>query len=334
VRAARALGFPFDPVAEREVRGFAISFRLGRRFSRRYAEPLFHGVMRARFDAFLTERAAAAGAEVHDGVTVRAVELGAVEVAVRTDRGVYRGRFLVGADGANSVVRRQLGLAPGVAEEVALEAELPADGARAGWADLAGLDLGTLASGYGWVFPKAEVLSVGVAAPQRLAAQLKPYYWRHARYHRLEALAERTPLVGHKLPLRRPGAPIVAGPALLVGDAAGLVDAFTGEGIFAAIRSGQLAAAAVRAALAAGRPDLADYEARIDAELMPELLEARRFLRIFNRFPHVFWRLLRDNDRFWRAFCRVLRGEKAYAAIRRKLGPVEPLLDRLVSAEP
>ena len=49
-------------------------------------------------------------------------------------------------------------------------------------------------------------------------------------------------LRGHHLPVRRPGAPLYDANILLVGDAAGLLNPFTGEGIYAAVWSGQAAA--------------------------------------------------------------------------------------------
>ena len=80
---------------------------------------------------------------------------------------------------------------------------------------------------------------------------------------------------GHRLPRRRRGMPIQSGRALLLGDAAGLIDFWTGEGIYYALRSAQTAAPAIQDYLEGKVADLEQYEVSIDRELMPELHVAR-----------------------------------------------------------
>ena len=75
-------------------------------------------------------------------------------MTVRTDRDVYTSRVLIGADGANGLVGRSLGLRRQYDEAVALEGNVVfANGIPDDWSDVVALDLGGLAGGYGWVLP-------------------------------------------------------------------------------------------------------------------------------------------------------------------------------------
>jgi flavin-dependent dehydrogenase len=143
---------------------------------------------------------------------------------------------------------------------------------------------------------------------------LKPYYERLLTYLGVKyAAVDR--YSGHHLALRRPGSTIVKGPALLLGDAAGLVDPFTGEGLLGAVRSGQLAAEPVVSALA-GRPGgLWRYQALIDSELMTEFIEARIILRVFDRIPGICHAMIGFRNVFWRNLVRLMVGESDYRGL-------------------
>jgi len=87
----------------------------------------------------------------------------------------------------------------------------------------------------------------------------------------------------------------VADRLLLVGDAAGFVDTFYGEGLAFAIRSGQLAGEATATALKSGKhsvQDLHPYEVNCEREFGRDLRYSLYFSRLMHRFPRVFLRLL------------------------------------------
>ena len=96
-------------------------------------------------------------------------------VRVRTEREAYDGRLLIGADGANGVVGKALDLRPRFEEAVALEGNLPfSPDIPEDWREYVGLDLGGLAGGYGWVFPKGEHLNLGVGSWKYAGFTLRP----------------------------------------------------------------------------------------------------------------------------------------------------------------
>ncbi|MCL4534709.1 MAG: geranylgeranyl reductase family protein [Bacteroidetes bacterium] len=326
--------FPFDlsPVIEDICSAFEISLRLGDPFRRRYPQPLVYTVMRDRFDSYLVRRAVGAGARLKDGVSVRSVTVGPAEVEVRTLSHSFHAAALVGADGANSIVAKDLALCRDFRYGVAYQTEVyPGDRVRHAWDGIVGIDLGTVGfGGYGWVFPKRNHLSVGVGVQDGGARQVKGY---HSRLTAQKGLGASQVLrrSGHRLPLRPAGSPIHTGRALLAGDAAGLVDSLTGEGIYWAVRSGKLAAVSTLELLRGRRDDLSGYEQRVDQELMPDLMAARRWASFYRLSPTLSYLLLRHSDRVWQTVCQLLRGDLRYRDATRSLGLIR-LLPLLVPA--
>ena len=325
VSALNHLPFDLSPVVEREIRGFRVRYRRNAEFSHRYDRPLAVMTQRSRLDAFLAEQAAEAGAELRDGAAVRSMELNGAAVIRTASGGVFEAGVAIAADGANGVARRALGL-PRLRAAVALEGNAPR-GQRAAkrWTDHVGLELGSIPGGYGWVFPKGEHCNLGVGGYPAGAPALRGELAAYTRSEGFnpDALEQ---LRAHHLPLRDPGQPLAVGPVALVGDAAGLIDPLSGEGIGNAIHSGRLAADAARAYLDGAALDLSGYEAGVAAEIDPDLAAARELQALFHQQPWPYVQLLRRSTRFWAAFCRIVRGETSYHEFRSRLGPAQALL--------
>ena len=341
LRAASCLDIDLSPVVERTITGARFSLRLGPAFQRRYEGPLTYMTQRSRLDAFLAEAAAAAGAAFHDGEPVRAVEVGSNgaststlnrAVTVRTDRGSYASTVLIGADGANGVTGRATGIRPEIEEAVALEGNVPCPhGVPDAWQETVGLDVGGLAGGYGWVFPKGDHLNVGVGAWKYAAFTLRPKLAELCRHYGFDP-AGLEKLRGHHLPLRVPGCTIARGPVALVGDAAGLVDPLTGEGIHTAFRSGSLAAHATLRLLAGDARDLSSYQRAVDRRVQPELIASRRLQELFHFAPPPYFAVMRRSEKFWRFFCHLIRGELTYLDFLRMIGPLRLAVDYFAAA--
>lgn len=267
--------------------------------------------MRRDFDALLVEAARAAGCEVIAGGRIAALSLEAGEVRL-ADGKTLRAPILLGCDGANSAVARAL---YGRAHDPArigfgLEAELP----RGPGPDAIEIDLAGAAWGYGWAFPKDRSLTVGVGGVHARNADLRSRFDAFARRQGADPGAVRCK--GAFLPFgevrRMPG----RGRALLAGDAAGLVDPITGEGIAWALKSGHLAARAVAEAQAACRPDeaLRRY-ARSLRPVHAELRRARALRALFYQ-PQLqpgFLRLLSREPGLQRRYLALLSGDLDYA---------------------
>jgi 2-polyprenyl-6-methoxyphenol hydroxylase-like FAD-dependent oxidoreductase len=127
--------------------------------------------------------------------------------------------------------------------------------------------------------------------------------------------------------MRRPGGPLVDGNVLLVGDAAGLLDPFTGEGIYAAIWSGRAAAAQLAAYVGGQASDLRSYQREVAQALLPDLSASWQCSELFHVAPAVWTALVRSRPSGWELLCRLLRGEQSFAGLKRRLGPAALGLD-------
>ena len=129
-------------------------------------------VRRSVFDNALAQRAAGAGAELRDGLAVKSVVVepnGTVRVTAQGSHGAWEATAgtVIGADGANGIVARSVGLRRERALAIAIEAEVPhrwGDGHPELRTDVCHLEYGAVERGYAWVFPKGDHLNVGVGA--------------------------------------------------------------------------------------------------------------------------------------------------------------------------
>jgi geranylgeranyl reductase family protein len=329
VKTARLLGFDFGAVTRDTIRGAKVACGTRHSFTKSYPEPLIYMVMRDEFDQLLVQRASEAGATVADSERVHGVQVTEQGVTVETSNRVLTAQIVVGSDGARSVVAASAGLMRKVDLGIGMEAEISVPGQRlVQWESLMGLDIGHMRGGYGWVFPKRDHLSVGVGSPLHQAKRLKFGYQSVLRAQGLQDCAT-TRIRSQWLPVRRKGMAIQSGRCLLLGDAAGLVDPVTGEGIYNAIRSAQAAVPVVANYLEGGCADLQEYEAVVDRQIMPELKAARALARGFAWFPGLVFGAVERYDRLWNACCRLLRGEDTYLTLKRRLGPAQVLFDLL-----
>ena len=332
LRAAALLDIDLSPVIERTIHGARFTLRLGEAFDRRFEQPLTYMTQRSRLDAYLAEQAAAAGAEFRDGVAVREIDpafngTSSLKSTVRTDGDTYTAQILIGADGANGLVGRTLGLRPEYEEAVALEGNIPyTPDIPAEWRDVFGLDLGGMTGGYGWVFPKGDHLNIGVGAWKYAGFTLRPKLFELARRHGFPKSAIEN-LRGHHLPVRVPGSLIARGGVAVVGDAAGLVDPLSGEGIHMAFASGRLAAEEALRVLAGEAADMSGYETAVDRQLQTELTVSRRLQELFTFAPAPYLAIMRRSDKFWRFFCHLARGEITYLDFMRMIGPLRLAMD-------
>jgi geranylgeranyl reductase family protein len=321
-RADRENDVDFAPVTEREIYGVRISTNMASGFERTTAKLLARMTQRSRLDAHLVDLAAEAGACFRDGCAASSIEINGTTARVRSNGNAYEAPVLIGADGVNGPTANALGLRTPAEHAVALEANYPADGAELElWARFIALDVGGIPGGYGWVFPKDDHLNVGIGGWNAEAPTLRRRLSRLCAYYGFDE----SRLVGHRgyrLPLRRDDAPAVSGPAMLVGDAAALVDPLSGEGIWAAFLSGRLAAREAGRYLGGAASDLSAYQSALDAEIGEEIVASRRLMALHQRIPRLSVMMLRYNGLFWRYMTEIIRGEITYPDLPRKLGPL------------
>jgi geranylgeranyl reductase family protein len=305
-RAVRELPVPVDTVVEDVVDRVELGFDFGRRFERSSDGPLILMTQRRRLDAHLAEQAAAAGADFRDGVRAKELELGPGGVTVRFDGSAAAAPVVIGADGVNGLTVRALGLLEMRRHGVALEGNAPYEDERR-FRGRALVDLGAVPGGYAWAFPKGDHVNVGVGGWEREGPRLREHLARACAGYAVppERLSN---LRGYRLPMRGPGERPVRGRVLAVGDAAGLVDPLSGDGIYEALVSARLAAEAALDVLAGRSPDLEPYAARL-AEALDPLTSAGWGAKVaFDRHPRLAYALTRTPPA-WRLAERMLRGD-------------------------
>jgi len=301
---------PGAPPTRASITRVSLSLAGGRRRTRTVDEPCLQMVTRAELDAWLLDQAATAGAEVRVSCRVVSVR----DDVVGTDDGPLRAQVVIAADGTSSRLARDVGVRLSRVD-LGLELELEAGRVAGEWADRVHLDWGSIPGSYGWVFPKGGTLTVGVIAARGAGEATRAYLRDLVRWTGLERLRVLQDS-GHLTRCRTPDSPLGRGRVLLAGDAAGLLEPWTREGISFATRSGALAGA-VAAAGPSGAVER--YRAALSEELLPEMAAGERCLRAFETRPWAFHELIRSTRVGWHQFARITRGETTLArAVRRR----------------
>jgi flavin-dependent dehydrogenase len=268
---------------------------------------------------------------------VRVTDVAESEAGFRLRAGgdLVDARVLVGADGANGRAARALGLAEDILRGVALEGNV-----RYGIAhryDFAGrivLEFGVVPGGYGWVFPKGDHVNVGVGGWAAEGPRLREHLRRLCTAHGLpfECVEK---LRGHRLPMRLPASRLARGRALLVGDAAGLVDPFSGDGLYEAFLSARVAAATVTEVLEGLAVSADAYQVRLAAELGGLPAFSWRLKAAVDRHPRLALAIVRLPV-VWPVVESVVRGELRHPGLARGRArlPVRALSALARRAEP
>jgi flavin-dependent dehydrogenase len=293
--------------------------------------PLITMVQRDELDAALCAAARAVGVTVREATTVRSVAQDPDLVRLRLNASAerpgrpadeeLRARVVIGADGSAGITARHVGVEYEQVD-LGLEVDVPMP-AGTDWAGRLLIDWGPLPGSYGWVFPKGDLLTVGVIAARGQGEATRGYLASFLERLGLSDV-ERVHDSGHLTRCRTPASPLRRGRVIVAGDAAGLLEPWTREGISFALRSGVLAGTAA----AAG--DLGRYESTVESALAPAMAAGRRLLRLFVQHPLACHAAMATPPG-WRIFVRVCRGDGDLAAVARRR-PVRTALTLLVRA--
>jgi geranylgeranyl reductase family protein len=314
-RAVRQLPFSIEPVVEDRITRVRCRLRYGSSFDRESSRVLCLMTQRRRLDSFLVEQAIAAGAEFRDGTRVAVIS----DTELLVNGQPVEVEAVIGADGANGVTARSLGLGGAIVNGVALEGNLPYEELPAGrWRGMLVLELGTIPGGYGWIFPKGEHVNVGVGGWAHEGPRLRDHLRDLCRHYGIE-LEQLSGLRGHHLPMRRPGIVLARGRALVAGDAAGALDPVSGDGIFEALVTARLAAEHTLALLEGAAESLEPYELAVRRELDPLASAGWGAKLALDRFPTAVFGVMRLPVT-WPVLEKLVLGEFAYPGQARGAG--------------
>jgi geranylgeranyl reductase family protein len=331
--------------ARDEIYSATFTLRGEHEFTRRGSQPLLKMVMREEFDAALLNRALAAGAAIRQKTRVRGITEDGVtgeggHATIRLDDGsTITASVVIGADGSGGISARHVGVTFSQVDlGLELEIAIP-EALQRQWRGRVLLDWGKIPASYGWVFPKGDRLTVGVIAARRGTqgeaegtgagaggTQPGPRQGDATRQY-LREFVERLGLgscvavrdSGHLTRCRGDDSPLRKGRVIVAGDAAGLLEPWTREGISFALRSGALAGEiAARACLTGSPAEALDaYAVAIDQGLGAEMRASRLLLNAFTRHTKTFHKGL-STPQGWRLFARICRSELPYPQLVRK----------------
>ena len=331
-KTAKLLDFDISGVVEDVINEVSFTFNLGDPYLGQHSQPLVYTVMRDVFDYFLVTRAQQMGAVFMDGQKVMRIQVSADWVEISTADDIFRSRLVVGADGAYSVVVKELGMGRSMEYVAGIESEIVVpEEEMAKWKSRVRIDLGCIPGGYAWVFPKRDYLSIGAGCLASKARHLDRY---HQKFLNSLSIGSYTIArsSSHLIPTCTKGRLVWQDKALLLGDAAGLADPLTGEGIYNAIQSAQLATPVIENSLARGKVGLQDYQQVVEKKIMSELRIARKLSKFFVRFPRLAFGMLDRSGGAWRTICNLMLGEIDYVAIKGKAGGLKGIFNRLLRA--
>lgn len=313
-RALEMLPAPVDGVVERVCHSATMSFHeTGLSFSVSRDVPLVTMTMRALFDNALLQSAREAGAAVFAGREVRSVETAPGRVRVVFEGGNLTARFVIAADGALSPVARSAGWREPPAAIPAIEWEVPVPpDVLARFETTARFDFDIVPHGYAWIFPKRDHVSVGALTTRRARLDLASILERYLdmRGVRVSGPIERHGFVIPVAP-RREG--FALNRVLLAGDAAGLADPITCEGISLSMRSGKIAAAALVEGRFEEAPVRQAYVGTLERVILADLKLARVLARFLYRPGRVREALFRRyGQEMAEAMTDVIVGTRSY----------------------
>lgn len=273
-------------------------------------------VSRAQFDKYLLDQSVAKGASVRFE-TVRGVEVRDDRVIAETDSGRHEARLAIIANGAASLLARLVRPKDEPSEAGYCLEQIDPRRDPDPFSQLGGLvdvHFGVSGFGYGWVFPHGEHYSIGVGGlgalfPDPRGAMRR--FWVEECGLPADGLRPK----GWPIPCGGIRRRVVANRLILAGDAAGFVDAFNGEGIAYAIRSGQQAAEIAKLALASGdtsERSLARSAERHYSGIETSLRYSLRLARLMHSYPSLFIRLLTTEPTILGQYLRVIQNRISY----------------------
>ena len=290
-----------------------------RQSSYKFKEAVLTLVFRSSFDNYLLKQAQAKGAVINSGEKVISVTINDELVHVVTTKGEYTAKIIIGADGVNSTVARETGLRKKWEPEgygicIETEIELSSGDAEKCVLDKELIEAYFLKSrGYGWVFPKGNTMSIGVGLwkPNTIkpAKAFDDFISFLSRERGVDLAAHLTKKFIHRVPVGGINRQTYGKKVLLVGDAAGFVDPFLGEGIYYAVASG-VAAGETAAEAIYNDSDISSYQNKCNALFDNDLRIAFKFGNIFHEYIEKIFYLFDKDPELFRMY--VLTGKGVY----------------------
>lgn len=315
VRARNLLHLDVSEVIEKGISHMIVTYGYQSPILLETSTPFAYMLMRDRFDHLLLNAAVSQGALCIQQCTASDIEITPREVVVHTSRGNFTAKTLVGADGANGTIYKMLN--PHIRRNLAFCIEgTTLDGVKPNTPDKEAVFLtyGNIGHGYGWVFPKKNNFSIGVGTFNK-NRRIRDYFAEHLSSLGLPDNSTALHIAAHPIPLPTKGFRISGERVILVGDAAGLADPLSGEGLYGALKSACLGAECVKSALHSSDFSMIPYDQSIRDTIYRDLRSARHISKLFYSFPKVFHKVFRANQQLIHDYFTVITNGDTYASL-------------------
>ncbi len=320
-RALDILPFDISEVIESYPHTVSISVQNTVVFQYTSHSPIIGMVMRDRFDYFLIKKAISQGATVMDEAVFRHVSGMTGHLSVETSKGVFKTKIIAGADGVYSKTAKALHLETKKKTMIGIEAEVYCDSPTLfnEFRRSAGFDFGVVPKGYGWIFPKKEHLSIGVGSLSKKVKGMQQYLYRYLETKKLKNHSHIQSMRGWLIPYGPSKNSLYANEkGLLLGDAAGLTDPITGEGMFYALREADIASRVILDALS-GKQNLSVYHDAIKT-LQQDLTYALKLQGLLYKVPRISYMLMnRHGNRLGKNYIDIITGKTTYYKLYKKI---------------
>jgi len=328
-QAMSHLDFPVDDgIIERDVYGTRV------RFGNEVIEaqkPYRMGalVTRYKFDYFLVQQAIRAGAKFLENQKVTDLQISHEYVDITTSKAHIRAKLVIGADGSQGITSHYIRDTIKRNEyAIGLVTEIPADNRDIDKYIFNSIEIhfGIVNLGYGWVFPHEGYFNVGIAGIADKLSNPKKILTNFVRERGFNGQYE---FHAHKIPIGGVPRKKVADRIILVGDAAGFVDSFCGEGIAYAILSGKIAACVCHNALQRNdgwREELLRiYNDECHRQFEYNLKDSLIFTKFMYKFPRLFLKLMASDKNVLGRFLDVVANKLTYKEYLRWMKHRAPL---------
>lgn len=310
---AEYFDFDFTPAIDRQMRRVRYTWKLGDPVEAELTttDPIWM-VKRDVFDQFLLAKAQAAGATVKDGTPVTGIELQSESWRVATAAEVFDAAYVVAADGANGPMAKWLGFPDLELRQASILEINTADQLDDHCA--INFEFGLVKQGCMWNFPKRQGYSIGAAAFRGKAP--RDYQKPLSQYSQSFGVTmEQGTVYHHPLKLWNGNHPLHTRRAVLVGEAAAIVDPLSAEGIRPGMISGVKAAEAIHAALQGKPHTLAGYTQVMHDSWGNDMQWAKRISALFFRVPGIGYKVGIKRPTATKRLGQILAGEVQYADI-------------------
>ncbi len=266
---------------------------------------LTYMTQREELDAFLFNSLNHSQFDIHLGETALTVDKDIDGVILNTTKDSYRVKVLLVASGVNSRIARQLG----IKREIGFTYESYVENSK----EELIIDFTGFKWGYYWAFPKGDVVTTGLGEfkNRKLSGSFREILSSFNKKHGLTG--KETWSSGFPIPAGKSKNDVYRPHILFLGDAGGLVDPLTGEGIYYAVKSGTVAAGVVKQFLITGDPHrLKSYETAINSLFGEEFKWARIVGHLFFNLKGLNFFLLKRSPELAQLAAGLLAGRISY----------------------